>query len=278
MTSAPPIILVIDISTLSATTTREWLGFSRAGVCYIPHVVYEEMRFLYERSPDPDLERVSREFTRFYASSGWQITEVMGHHSLLKSSTGHALTKRSRVALAVARCALGLAQQHTKSMVVLVASDRSVLQRVYDIQIPNLTGIPGSALLQWSRSGQRPVAVSQKLQQMKASGMLETVSTGITSTYRSTSPTRTPGRSPQPTSTGKAKRSTPPRTSTRSATSIQPAVSPFPDWFPQVASILSSMAALAFAGLVIWLIFFTDSFDRFLPNDSNPSPATDTDG
>ncbi|MGF1498208.1 MAG: PIN domain-containing protein [Elainellaceae cyanobacterium] len=274
MATAPPIILVLDISTLSATTTREWLGFSRAGVCYIPHVVYEEMRFLYERSPDPDLERVSREFTRFYASSGWQITEVTGHHSLLKSSTGHALTKRARVALAVARCALGLAQQHPKSMVVLVASDRSVLQRVYDIQAPNLTGIPGSALLQWSRSGQRPVAVSQKLQQMKTSGMLEAVSTGITSTYRSTSPTRITGR----TSHSTTRRTGASRTQARSNTSIKPAVSAFPEWFPQAISILVSLAALASAGLVIWLIFFTNALDRFLPADPEPASTTETDG
>ncbi|NJL22252.1 MAG: hypothetical protein HC895_17800 [Leptolyngbyaceae cyanobacterium SM1_3_5] len=168
MTALPPVSLVLDISALSAASAREWLEFSRVGTSHVPQVVYEEMNFLFDRSPDPDLERVARAFKRFYANSGWQITDETGHHPALKVASGQAMTKRGRVSLAVARCAYGLAQNHANNLVVLVSSDRALLQRLYDIQLPNLCGITGAALLQWCRSGQRPIAVSQKLQQMRS--------------------------------------------------------------------------------------------------------------
>ena len=270
MATAPPIILVLDISTLSSTSTREWLGFSRAGACYIPQVVYEEMRFLYERSPDPDLERVARDFNRFYATSGWRITEVVGHHTILKSATGYALTKRMRVALAVARCAYGLAEQHPKSLVVLVASDRAILQRIYDIQAANLAGIPASSLLQWSRTGQRPVGVSQKLQQLKMSGTLEPISSTIAYTHRPVSATQRTSSSSQGSSrTGlgrpRSSASSYGKASQRKRPKTQPII--LPDWLPQFVSMLASLLALGLAGLVVWLIFFTNTFDRFLPKE-----------
>lgn len=227
------------------------------------------MRFLYERSPDPDLERVARDFNRFYATSGWRITEVVGHHQILKSATGYALTKRMRVALAVARCAYGLAEQHPKSLVILVASDRAILQRIYDIQAPNLAGIPGSSLLQWSRTGQRPVAVSQKLQQLKLSGNLEPISTTISYTQRPTSSTRSQSSgSLRPSSSSGRVRSLPTSNRTKSGQRRRggaPII--LPDWFPQVASIVSALVALGLAAWVIWLMFFTNALDRFLPRE-----------
>ncbi|MGJ3247280.1 MAG: PIN domain-containing protein [Elainellaceae cyanobacterium] len=262
MAVVPPILLVLDISTLSTTTTRDWLGFSRAGVCYLPQVIYEEMRFLYDRSPDPDLERTAREFNRFYATSGWKITEVVGHHPLLKSSTGYGLTRRTRVGLAVARCAYGLAQQHPASLVVLVASDRSILQRIYDIQTPNLTAIPGSTLLNWSRTGQRPVAISQKLQQMKAAGTFHP--TPLTTNIKpSTKP---------PTPTARGKPHSPPKRSPpaphRRPTSRSMGSNPVD--IGQLLTGLSAFAALAIAGLLIWLIFFSEGFRQFRDQSSPP--------
>lgn len=277
---AAPIILVLDVSTLSSTSTREWLGFSRAGSCYVPQIVYEEMRFLYDRSPDPDLERVARDFSRFYPTSGWHITDVMGHHMILKSATGYALTKRLRVSLAVARCSYGLSQKHPKSLVVTVASDRAILQRVYDIQLPNLTGIQSTTLLQWSRSGQRPVAVTQKLQEMKSCGIVEGMTTNLTYAQRP------PSLRPTPTASQRVAITTiPQRTANRSGVSTSRHSNrlgrkssgvrarrkffsaDLPDWFPQFVSMFLSLVALVCAGGVIWIIFFTNILDRFVPAD-----------
>ncbi|MEB3211135.1 MAG: hypothetical protein VKL39_07255, partial [Leptolyngbyaceae bacterium] len=209
--------------------------------------------------------------------SGWHITEVVGHHTILKSATGYALTKRMRVALAVARCAYGLAEQNPKSLVVLVASDRAILQRIYDIQAPNLAGIPGSALLQWTKTGQRPVAVSQKLQQLKTAGSLEPISSTISYTHF---PTSTPRSSPT-TSTATNSGITRPKPPSTSRT---PAKKPrgrkskaivLPSWFPQLLSMTSALVAFGLAGYVIWALFFTDIFDRFLPKEPQ-DPAQET--
>ncbi|NJN86732.1 MAG: hypothetical protein HC881_10975 [Leptolyngbyaceae cyanobacterium SL_7_1] len=61
------------------------------------------------------------------------------------------MTKRSRVSLAVGRCAYAQSLAHPTSLVVLVSSDRTMLQRIYDIQATNLCAITGQALLQWCR-------------------------------------------------------------------------------------------------------------------------------
>lgn len=287
-----PIRLIVDISTLSATTTREWLGFSRGGECYVPHVVYEEMRFLFDRSPDPDLERVAREFNRFYPNSGWKISDVVSYHPGLKASTKQGLTKRTRVALAVARCAYGEAQQNPRQLVVLATSDRSILQRIYDLQVPNLTGVPSAGLLQWTRSGERPVAITQKLQQLKDLGHSFT---GLSSqAHHSPSPSRprsvshstqasgqhrsTTRLQSQPTriqsNTGIPSQTRRPKTTNKvtKVTKVTKHVNSVPDWLPQFMSILSAFAALAVAGGIIWLMFFTSYLDRFLPkDDSSPS-------
>lgn len=261
MTVVPPTILILDISTLSATTTAEWLGFSRVGACYIPQVVYEEMRFLFDRSPDPDMERIARDFNRYYVQSGWKITDVTGHHTLLKSTSNHGLTKRARVSMAVARCAYGLAQAYPASLVALVASDKTLLQRVYDTQTPNLCAINGPDLVQWSRTGQRPLAVTQKQQQMKIMGDGST--THSTSTRpRHTSPTRnTAPTSGHPTSK-----------KPRSAR-IRPTLSTS-SWLPELVSGLSALAALALAAALIWLLFRNLDLKQFWPSSNSVLPTT----
>jgi hypothetical protein len=47
------------------------------------------------------------------------------------------------------------------------------------LQLPNLCGIPGSDLKQWSQAGRRPIAVVQHWQQMKEAGLLDAAPTGI---------------------------------------------------------------------------------------------------
>jgi hypothetical protein len=247
MAAPPPVILVLDISALSAATPREWIEFSRAGSCIVPQVVYEEMKFLFDRAPDPDLERIARAFNRFYPTSGWKVSDASAHHIVLKTTSGQSMTKRSRVSLAVGRCAYGLAQTMPNSLVVVISSDRNMLQRVYDIQAPNLCAITGQSLLQWSRTGQRPIAVSQKAQQMRvASGGLLTTA------------------APASTYPASATRTLPKPTKTQSSAAIMP------EWVPQLLHLALAVGALAIAGWLAWFVV-TRSGDA-LRQPIGPSP------
>lgn len=220
----------------------------------MPHVVYEEMKFLFDRSPDPDLERIARAFNRFYSTSGWTISDTHGHHPTLKAATGQSLTKRSRVSLAVGRCAYGLAQEAPHTLVVLVSSDRAMLQRIYDIQASNLCAITGQALLQWCRTGQRPIAVSQKLQRLRSTGAYPgTVSPMRTSPSRITSPKPVSGRYTASTSASRTQPSSARSSTSRKITTVIREARSMPSFVPQLISIGISFAALALAG---WLLLF----------------------
>jgi hypothetical protein len=262
MTATPPVLLVLDVSALSATTPREWLEFSRVGVGHVPQLVYEEMRFLFDRSPDPDLERVSRAFTRFYPTSGWQITDESAHHPALKVVGGQAMTKRARVSQAVARCAYGLALNHPASLVVLVTADRSLLQRLFEIQVSNLCGVTGPTLMQWSRSGQRPIIVSQKLQQMRVPGKNHSSGRSASQVSSPTSPVRiTAG--------------TPPKTAIQTKTTIQSPTKVSTNVTPKWKKYAASgwwVALVAAIGLAAWAMFNTTVKQN---SPKPPSPVSD---
>lgn len=259
MVAVPPVVLVFDVSALSAATPSEWREFSRVGSCYVPQVVYEEMKLKFDRSPDPDLERIAKAFNRFYATSGWRITDVSGHHLALKVGSGQALTHRSRVSLAVGRCAYGLAETMPGSLVVLVTKDRLLLQRLYEIPAVNLCGITVENLLQWSRTGQRPIAVSQKLQQFRAAnGIQPTGTTGTSQIYQRTSPTRLAA-------TSKLK--------VRKATFS-------PEWMPDFFSLVAAAIGLAIAGYLIWWVLNDGNIQRFFKyptGETEVSPQSSVD-
>jgi rRNA-processing protein FCF1 len=246
MVAVPPVILVFDVNALSAATPSEWREFSRVGNCYIPQVVYEEMKMLFDRSPDPDLENLAKSFNRFYATSGWKVTEATGTHPVLKVGTGQALTRRARVSLAVGKCAVGLSEEFPNSLVVLVTNDRSLLQRLYDIPNVNLCGITGDALLQWSRTGQRPIAVSQKFQQFRAAY-------GISPNPSSSA---APARKPAPSAAAPPSSHAASARTTRSSKAA-PIRTPmfWSDWFPEVRSILLAAIGFAVAAYLLWMLF-----------------------
>ncbi|HEY9644897.1 MAG TPA: PIN domain-containing protein [Chroococcidiopsis sp.] len=252
MATIPPVILVLDVNALSTATPREWLEFSRVGSCIVPQAVYEEMKFLFDRSPDPDLERIAKAFNRFYSTSGWQVSDAHAHHPVLKTVNNQSLTKRSRVSLAVGRCAYGLSQTFPSSLVVLVSSDRSMLQRIYDIQSTNLCAITGQALLQWCRTGQRPIAVSQKLQRLRSTGG-SGMTTGINTTIQTTT--------------------TPSRITTSRSRSAVRDTSELKDLLSQITSLVLALAALMFAGWLLWrLVNDAGLREQWRPSNS-PAPT-----
>lgn len=162
----------------------------------------------------------------------------------MKVGSGQALTRRSRVSLAVGRCAYGLSENLPGSLVVLVTKDRSLLQRLYEIPVVNLCGITVDNLLQWSRTGQRPIPVSQKLQQFRAANGMQPSGTTLSQTYQQTSPSRVTARS----ANAKSGR-------LRSVST--------PDWLPDLISLLLAAAGLAVAGYLIWIVIHNDNIRRF---------------
>lgn len=253
MAMIPPVVLVLDVNVLSTATPREWLEFSRVGNCIVPQAVYEEMKFLFDRSPDPDLERIAKAFNRFYATSGWQVSDAHAHHPVLKTVNNQSLTKRSRVSLAVGRCSYGLSQTFPTSLVVLVSSDRSMLQHIYDIQSTNLCAITGQALLQWCRTGQRPIAVSQKLQRLRSSTGTG-LPTGMTTMIQTstTTPSRVTAARPQ---------------------SAARDVSNLNDLLSQITSLVLALAALLFAGWLIWKLVNDAGLKEQWQPSGGPAPT-----
>jgi hypothetical protein len=228
MAAVPSIILVFDVSALSAASCSEWREFARVGNCYIPQVVYEEIKMMFDRSPDPDLERIAKDFHRFYATSDWHVTQADAHHAALKMGAGQSLTRRARVSLAVGRSAYALSQSFQSSMVVLVTKDRSLLQRLYEIPEVNLCGITGEALLQWSRSGSRPIAVIQKIQQFRTAHGITAKTTASYSERHSIAAVSVP----------------------KSANPMANQVM-MPTWLTDAASLVMAVVGLAIAGYLI---------------------------
>jgi hypothetical protein len=130
MVTLPPFLIVLDLTALMAGKPQDWREFSRAGVCFVPKVVLEEIQDLCDNAPEPFLAETAREFVRFYSTSGWHETLSIATHPLLKPAEGHALSKRARIALAVAQTSYGLALNRPEGLVVLVANDQALLKKI----------------------------------------------------------------------------------------------------------------------------------------------------
>lgn len=167
LSDLPPVHLLFDLGGLLVGKTREWQEFARVGQCFLPQVVFDEIQFLAHVGADHPQEKTAQEFLRFLAGSNWQLTSATAPHPELKAPPGRILGKRSRLALSVAEAAYGVARASTGRLVVLISNDQALLRRVQALGIPNLTGLPVSALLIWSRTGRRPAVVIQHMQQMQ---------------------------------------------------------------------------------------------------------------
>lgn len=65
MTALPPILILIDTSAIVAGKTREWQMFARAGECFVPRAVLEEIEFLCKRASNPILSGQLENFPAF---------------------------------------------------------------------------------------------------------------------------------------------------------------------------------------------------------------------
>lgn len=170
MPSSFPIRLLFDVGAIVAGKTREWQDFSQMGTCILPQAVWSELEFLCDRAPEPEIEKIAREFARFYPSSGWQASSLTASHASLKSAKAEDLSKQARLALVVAKCAYGMAETYPNDLVILVSNEQPLINQVKALTVPNLCGITVSALLQWSRTQQRPASITAQMQDMKGMG------------------------------------------------------------------------------------------------------------
>lgn len=177
MSLLPSFVIVFDTSALLAGKTREWQQFSQLGECVITEGVLEAMTVLCDRAPEPAIEATAREFARFYPTSGWQVSLAIAEHPSLKPVDGHNLSQRARLSLGVLQCAYGIARRRRDSLVIVVANDQPMLQKLQGLNTKNLCGIPLAALMQWSRTQRRPAAVAHYLQLTRSPETAATIAT-----------------------------------------------------------------------------------------------------
>jgi rRNA-processing protein FCF1 len=244
MAALPPFLLVFDISALISSGEREWREFSRIGDCFVPRAVLEEIQHLCDRATETSQEQVAREFSRFFPVGGWKSTLSIATHPALKPAEGHELSKRARLALTVAQTAYGLARNRSDALVVLVANDQGLMQRIRGLGVANLSTIPLVALVQWGRTGRKPPVVTHQLQAMRT-----TTSTTVPATV---------GKPPRAVASPPAKPITTPSPAVRRST--RPALR-----IP-IASIFFNLLTVAMVGAVaalFWHLLFPHSFAKF---------------
>jgi hypothetical protein len=159
----PPILVTFDADVLIAGRTQVWQEYAKVGTCYIPEVVYDEIDYLTDRAVEPAQEQVAREFKRFFAESGWIVTDAQETHRALEPSIKNQ-SKQAMLVVATAQCVYGLATEHPDALVVFVSNSQPLLKRMASVSSDNLCGITGAMLLNWARQKERPPQVTQQLQ------------------------------------------------------------------------------------------------------------------
>ncbi|BAU10289.1 hypothetical protein LEP3755_07730 [Leptolyngbya sp. NIES-3755] len=190
MIDAPQIFLLIDLNTFFACKPYEWLEFSKVGRCYVPQIVYEELDAWATSRSQSHESRIAREFRRFMLESDWQLTRGASPTptGTLISTESRPITRRARLALDVKNSAEDLARSSIGRLVVVVSNDRALIQQVLALNLDNLTGIPVSTLLTWSRSKRQPPIVLQQVRSMQTHSLLLTTGSSRTSISRVDSP------------------------------------------------------------------------------------------
>jgi hypothetical protein len=161
----PPVLVTFDADVLMAGRTQVWQEYAKVGSCYLPEVVYDEIDYLTGKAVERAQEQVAREFMRFFADSGWIVTDSQETHRGLEPSIKNQ-SKQAMLVVATAQCVYGLAQEHPDALVVFVSNSQPLLKRLASVGATNLCGITGAMLLNWARKSERPASVTQQLQSL----------------------------------------------------------------------------------------------------------------
>lgn len=164
----PAVLLILDLDVVMGTNSQTWQQYAKAGSCYVPEVVFEEMEFLADEA-DSDREKLAREFLRFFPASGWQVTDALETHPNLEPAVGGNQSKHTRMVVAIAQCVYGFALENPESLVVFVCNNQSLLKRMQALGLGNLCGITAAMLSQWAKRGEQPMPVTQQLQNLMRS-------------------------------------------------------------------------------------------------------------
>ncbi|MBW4473773.1 MAG: hypothetical protein KME45_25860 [Stenomitos rutilans HA7619-LM2] len=256
MAALPSFLILLDLSAIMSSGVRHWQEFSRVGECFISKAVLEEIQLLCNHAIEPAQERTAREFVRFFPESGWKATTSIAQHPALKPSEGHTQSKKTRLSLATAQAAYGLARNRPDDLVVVAANDQGLIQRLRMLGTPNLCGMPLTVLVQWSRTARKPPVVANQLHAMRL------MVGAVAPTVSKTPDTRPPMRSTPSQSSQSKKPLSPQRT-------IRPAY---------IFYNLLTLVIVAIATLAAWRIVHPPSFNRFwqqLPFVSQALDETD---
>ena len=239
MAALPPFLIVLDLSAVMASSLRHWQEFSRLGDCFLPKAVLEEIQMLCSHAIEPEQEVTAKEFVRFFSESGWKATTSIAQHTALKPTEGHTLSKKTRLSLATAQAAYGLARNRPEGLVVVAANDQGLIQRLRMLNTPNLCGMPLTVLIQWSRTARKPPVVANQLHAMRL--MVGAVTPAVSKTAHSPLARSRPS---QPTS-NKASRS--------SRRIFRPM---------QIFYNLLTVAIVLIALLAVWRVIYPTSFNQ----------------
>ncbi len=156
-------LLIFDVDVLMASNIQTWQQYAKAGSCYVPEVVFEEMEFVADEG-DGEHEKLAKEFLRFFPSSGWQMTDALETHPQLEPAVTANQSKQTRMVVATAQCVYGFACENPDSLVVFVCNNQPLLKRMQGLEVENLCGITAAMLSQWAKRGEQPMPVTQQLQ------------------------------------------------------------------------------------------------------------------
>lgn len=248
MPTPPPVLVLLDLSALLGSSLREWQEYSRIGNCYLPQMVYEEIEFLTGRAPEPQVEKVARDFMRFFPDSGWQLTNAHATHPAIAPPGGASLSKQARLVISVAQCAYGFALEQTDNLVVFVSNTQPILQRIPSLGTPNLCGVTRAAFLQWVRTGEQPPAVSAQQQTFSTVGAATANGQAKAPTPAKSTPTAVP------TMTGPASAARPASPANKSGRTGS---------LSRLVGGVISLVVIAALGLVAWRFIQPASFNQF---------------
>ncbi|MDF0554495.1 PIN domain-containing protein [Kamptonema sp. UHCC 0994] len=164
----PAVLLILDVDVVMGSNSQTWQQYAKAGSCYVPEVVFEEMEFLADEA-DSDREKLAREFLRFFPASGWAVTDALETHPNLEPAVGGNQSKHTRMVVAIAQCVYGFALENPESLVVFVCNNQPLLKRMQALNVGNLCGITAAMLSQWAKRGEQPMPVTQQLQNLMRS-------------------------------------------------------------------------------------------------------------